>query len=130
MLKAYSIFKDLNKDACEILRNAGVLLDISNSAEIPEKEELLRLLKDYDILIIGVKEKLTEDMLKEINKKKIIATLSIGVDYIDKCFFESDLIKIINCQTSNVISVAEHIFALILGLRKRIIEANEIAIKG
>ena len=130
MLKAYSIFKDLDKKACEILNNAGVQLDISNSSERPNKEELLKLLNDYDILIIGVKEKLTEDMLKEINKKKIIATLSIGVDHIDKCFFESDLIKIINCQTSNVISVAEHIFALILGLKKRIIEANEIAIKG
>jgi len=130
MLKAYSIFKDLDKKACEILSNAEIQLDISNSSERPNKEELLKLLNDYDILIIGVKEKLTEDMLKEINKKKIIATLSIGVDHIDKCFFESDLIKIINCQTSNVISVAEHIFALILGLKKRIIEANEIAIKG
>ena len=130
MLKAYSIFKDLDKKACETLSNAEIQLDISNSSERPNKEELLKLLNDYDILIIGVKEKLTEDMLKEINKKKIIATLSIGVDHIDKCFFESDLIKIINCQTSNVISVAEHIFALILGLKKRIIEANEIAIKG
>lgn len=130
MLKAYSIFKDLDKKACEILINAGIQLDISNSAERPNKQELLNLLNEYDILIIGVRERLTEDMLNGISKKKIIATLSIGVDHIDKCFFESDLIKIINCQTSNVISVAEHIFALILGLKKRIIEANEIAIKG
>lgn len=56
--------------------------------------------------------------------------MSIGVDHIDKSFFESNLIKIINCQTSNVISVAEHIFSLILSLKKRIIEANEIAIRG
>ena len=130
MLKAYSVFKDLDKKACEILTNAGIQLEISNSVERPNKEELLRLLNDYDILIIGIKEKLTEDMLKGISKKKIIATLSIGVDHIDKCFFESDLIKITNCQTSNVISVAEHIFALILGLKKRIIEANEVSIKG
>lgn len=130
MLKAYSIFKDLDKKACEILINAGIQLDISNSAERPNKEELLRLLNDYDILIIGVREKLTEDMLKGISKRKIIATLSIGIDHIDKYFFESNLIKVINCQTSNVISVAEHIFALILGLKKKIIEANEIAIKG
>ena len=130
MLKAYSIFKDLDKKACEILINAGIQLHISTSKERPNKEELSKLLDDYDILIIGVREKLTEDMLKEINNKKIIATLSIGVDHIDKSFFESDLIKIINCQSSNVISVAEHIFALILSLKKRIIEANDIAIKG
>ena len=130
MLKAYSVFKDLDKKACEILTNAGIQLYISNQEERPNKEELIRLLNDYDIVIIGVREKLTEDMLKGLSKKKIIATLSIGVDHIDKCFFESDLIRIINCQTSNVISVAEHIFALILGLKKRIIEANEISIKG
>ncbi|MCI8587191.1 MAG: hypothetical protein HFJ49_01100, partial [Clostridia bacterium] len=130
MLNAYSVFKDLDKKACEILRNAGIQLELSNCEERPNKEELLKLLKDYDILIIGVREKMTKDMLYKIDKKKIIATLSIGVDHIDKSFFESDLINIINCQTSNVISVAEHIFALILGLKKRIIEANEIAIKG
>lgn len=130
MLKAYSVFKDLDKKACEILINAGIQLDISTSEERPNKEELSKLLNDYNILIIGVKEKLTEDMLERVEKKKIIATLSIGVDHIDKRFFASDLIKIINCQTSNVISVAEHIFSLILSLKKRIIEANEISIKG
>lgn len=130
MLRSYSVFKDLDKKACEILINAGIQLDISTSEERPNKEELSKLLDDYDILIIGVKEKMTKDMLTKIDKKKVIATLSIGVDHIDKSFFESDLIKIINCQTSNVISVAEHIFTLILSLKKRIIEANEIAMKG
>ncbi len=130
MLKAYSIFKDLDKNACEILRNNGIQLELSDCEERPNKEEIIRLLNDYDILIIGVREKLTEDMLRVINNKKIIATLSIGIDHIDNSFFESDLIKVINCKTSNVISVAEHIFALILGLKKRIVEANEISIKG
>lgn len=130
MLKAYSVFKDLDIKACEILRNSGIQLELSTCEERPNKEELLKLLNDYDILIIGVREKLTEDMLREINAKKIIATLSIGVDHIDNSFFESDLIKVINCKTSNVISVAEHIFALILGLKKRMIEANDIAMRG
>ena len=130
MLRAYSVFKDLDKKACEILTNAGIELELSTSEERPNKEELLKLLNDYDILIIGVKERLTEDMLKAINNKKIIATLSIGVDHIDNSFFESNLIKVINCQTSNVISVAEHIFSLILSSKKRIIEANDIAMNG
>lgn len=130
MLKAYSVFKDLDKKACEILVSAGIKLELSTCDERPNEEELLRLLEEYDILIIGVREKLTEGMINAVNKKKIIATLSIGIDHIDKSFFESELIKIINCQTSNVISVAEHIFSLILSLKKRIIEANEIAIRG
>lgn len=130
MLRAYSVFKDLDKKACEIITSAGIQLDISTSEERPNKTELERLLKDYDILIIGVREKLTNDMLIGLTKKKIIATLSIGIDHIDKSFYKSELIKVINCQTSNVISVAEHIFSLILSLKKRIIEANDITIKG
>ena len=130
MLKAYSIIKDLNKKACEIIKNNGIQLDISNSDKRPDKEGLIKLLGKYDILIIGIEDKFTKDMLPITKKKKIIATLSIGLDHIDRAFLENDNIKIINCQTSNVISVAEHIFALILGLKKRIIEANDISLKG
>lgn len=130
MLKAYSVFRDLDKKACEIITNAGIQLVLSTSDERPNKEELVKLLNNYDILIIGVKEKLSKDMLEGINNKKIIATLSIGLDHIDKSFFESESIEILNCKTSNVISVAEHIFSLILSLKKIIIEANDIAMKG
>ena len=130
MLKAYSIIKNLDKKACEIIRNNGIHLDISNSDKRPDKEGLIKLLDEYDILIIGIEDKFTKDMLPITTKKKIIATLSIGLDHIDRAFLENDNIKIINCQTSNVISVAEHIFALILGLKKRIIEANDISLRG
>ena len=130
MLKAYSIIKNLDKKACEIIRNAGIQLDISNSDKRPDKNELIILLNEYDILIIGIEDKFTKDMLPITTKEKIIATLSVGLDHIDKVFLENDKIKIINCQNSNVISVAEHIFALILGLKKRIIEANDISSKG
>ncbi len=130
MLKAYSVFNDLDKQACKIITNTGVKLDLSNKEEGPNKKQLVNLLNEYDILIIGAREKITKDMLQNIKSNKIIATLSIGVDHIDKSFFKSNLIKIINCQTSNVISVAEHIFALILSLKKRIIEANNITMQG
>lgn len=86
MLKAYSIFKDLDKQACEIITNAGIKLELSNKEERPDKEELVNLLNEYDILIIGVREKMTEDMLQNVRSNKIIATLSIGVDHIDKSF--------------------------------------------
>ena len=130
MLKAYSIIKNLDKKACEIIRNNGIQLDISNSDKRPDKEGLIKLLDEYDILIIGIEDKFTKDMLPITTKKKIIATLSIGLDHIDRAFLENDNIKIINCQNSNVVSVAEHIFALILALKKRILEANDISLKG
>ena len=44
MLKAYSIFKDLDKNACEILRNNGIQLELSDCEERPNKEEIIILL--------------------------------------------------------------------------------------
>ena len=127
MLKAYCIFNDFNNKAYEILKNVGIVLEISKTGIRPNKSQLIELLKKYDILIIGAKEKITKDMLNGIKEKRIIATLSVGLDHIEEELFNSNRIKIISCPKSNVISVAEHIFSLILALNKRIIEANDIS---
>lgn len=130
MLKAYSVFNDFDKQACEIIENAGIQLELSNTNERPNKEQIIELLKKNDILIISIKEKLSKDMLEGISNKKIIATLSVGLDHIDDSFFNTDLVKVVNSPKANVISVAEHIFSLILGLKKRIIESNDVGLKG
>ena len=69
MIKAYCVFNDFDRDACRIIRAAGVQLDISRSNRRPNKEELNDLFVKYDILIIGVKEKFTKDMLDLVNNK-------------------------------------------------------------
>ncbi len=130
MLKAYSIYRDFTKEACDIIKEAGIEVELSNSNKRVNKEELIKLLKTYDILIIGIEEYITLDMLEGITTNKIIATLSIGVDHIDKSFADSELITVVNAPTANVISVAEHIFGLILVLKKRIVEANQLVING
>ena len=42
MLRAYSVFKDLDKKPGEILTNKGI--ELSDCEEIPNKEQLLKLL--------------------------------------------------------------------------------------
>ena len=69
-------------------------------------------------------------MLQYIKTPKIIATVSIGLDHVDKSFFESSLVKIVNIKNANAISVAEHIFSLILNLNKRIYESNKLVLDG
>ena len=130
MKKAYCVFEGFNNDAIEIIRNAGIELTINNSPNRPNGDELISLLKDYDILIMGVFSKLTADMIKYIETPKIIASLSVGLDHIDKSFFESPLVTIVNIKTANAVSVAEHIFSLILSLNKRIFESNQLVIDG
>ncbi len=129
MKKAYSIISNLSKDAITILEKNNIKLTINDSDYIPNAEELIALLQEYDVLIIGVKTIVTKDILEHINSPKIIATLSIGLDHIDKEVRKSDLVHVINIKDANVISVAEHIFSLILGLNKRVYESNNLVLQ-
>ncbi len=130
MPKAYVTFNGFNEEAKKILSSHGIELTINTSNDIPNGEKLISIIENYDIIIIGVFSKLTEDMIKYIKTPKIIATVSVGLDHIDKCFFESPLVTIVNNKTANSISVAEHIFSLILNLNKRMSESNKLVIEG
>ena len=130
MSKAYCIVKSLNKEAIDIITGNDIELTINQTGNIPSKDELIKIIKEYDILIIGIRTKLESDILKYIDTPKIIGTLSIGLDHIDKEFFESDFVSIVNIKLANTVSVAEHIFSLILALNKRMFESNYLALEG
>lgn len=129
-MRAYCVFENFRKEAIDLIRSNGIKLVINNSKNRPNGEELIFLLKKYDILIIGVSSKITADMLKYIEKPKIIATLSVGLDHIDKEVLDSKLITVVNIKEANSVSVAEHIFSLILALNKRIYESTTLVLKG
>lgn len=130
MRKAYVTVNGFNEEAQQIIRNAGIELTLNNSNRTPNGEELISILKEYDIIILSVFSKLTAEMLQVIKTPKIIGTVSVGLDHIDRSFFESPLVKIVNIKTANARSVAEHIFSLILNLNKRVSESNELVIEG
>ncbi len=129
MKKAFSIVSDLSQEAIDILKNNNIKLKVNDSNYVPNTEEIIALLQEYDILIIGAKPIITKEILEHITSPKIIATLSIGLDHIDKEVRESNLIHIFNIKDANTISVAEHIFSLILGLNKRIYESNNLVLQ-
>lgn len=130
MLKACSMSKSIDRQAVKILKEKGISVDVWKGEKYPNKEELKQLLSIYDILIVGVEERITKDMIIDIKTPKIIASMSIGLDHIDKECFESKLIDIVNCPNANVTSVAEHILTLMLDASKRIQEANDLVING
>ena len=109
MKKAYCGLPDFNIEAKQIIENAGIDLTV-DTGNRPAGDKLIDILQKYDILIIGVFSKLTADMIKYVKTPKIIASFSVGLDHIDKSFFESPLVKIVNIKTANSLSVAEHIF--------------------
>ncbi len=130
MYKAYSVLSDYSKSACDLLSYAGVEMTLASTAQRPDEDELVELVQKYDILIIGAKEKMTPRIFKSCARTKIIGTLSVGLDHICNEFLSSQDIKVINCPNSNTVSVAEHTFALLLSLKKKIIDGDRSSVEG
>jgi phosphoglycerate dehydrogenase-like enzyme len=121
----YIAIDDYSHKGIEILSSIpSSRIIVRNASDRPSIQELSRLVKEYDILIIGAKEQMNAEVYSNVTKLKILGTLSIGVDHIDRKFFKDNKIDVINCPSSNVVSVAEHTFSLILALSKRLFEAH------
>jgi D-3-phosphoglycerate dehydrogenase len=130
MAKAYCVFEGFSEEARNIIGDAGIDLTVNTTKDRPNGEELIALLKEYDILIMGIFSKLTADMIQYVDKPKIIATMSVGIDHIDQSFVDSPLVTFISLKTANAVSVAEHILGLALALNKRIYEGNHLVLEG
>ena len=72
MLKACSMSKSIDRQAVKILKEKGISVDVWKGEKYPNKEELKQLLSIYDILIVGVEERITKDMIIDIKTPKII----------------------------------------------------------
>lgn len=130
MLKAYCAFNNFSKEAQKIITSNNIELTINKKDENPTKEVLVKLIDEYDILIIGVASKFTADMINFVKKPLLIATLSVGLDHIAEEFFASPLVQVANIKLANARSVAEHILSLILALNKRISQSQQLVLNG
>jgi D-3-phosphoglycerate dehydrogenase / 2-oxoglutarate reductase len=87
-------------------------INLSNS-------DILKKYNDFDVLAIRSTRIIDKWFLDKCNFK-IIATCTKGTDHIDVKTAKEKNIKIINSETGNVVSAAEHTFALILEISKNI----------
>lgn len=128
MLKCFSISKRITDDAIKILNENNIEALPWNGTMAPTEEDIINIIKEHDISIIGIKQKITYEMLKDINEDKIICTLSKGTDHIEKEVCNHPFVHIINTEDFNTLSCAEHIYALILSLNKNLLESERLVI--
>lgn len=120
---------EYSQRAGELLAECGVELEV-NRGERPDEDELKGLVRDYDVLIIGIKEKMTDEVFDHVKALKILGTITNGVDHISRRFFNSPHIEVMNCPLASASSVAEHAFGLMLALQKRLAEGNDCVSSG
>ena len=79
--------------------------------------EILRKYNDFDVMAIRSTRKIDSTFLNKCNVR-VIASCTKGLDHIDLETARKRKIKIFNSETGNVVSAAEHTFALILAIFK------------
>ncbi len=86
-----------------------------------EIEEALDLAADYEILSTFIYSDLSAKNLQKLPQLKMIATRSTGFDHIDINYCKKHKITVCNVPSYGENTVAEHTFALILALSRRLI---------
>jgi D-3-phosphoglycerate dehydrogenase len=95
-----------------------------------KEEELLDIIDQYDGIICGDDEITRAVIAKGVSGKfKIISKYGIGLDKVDLTAAKEFNIPVTNCPGVNQITVAEHVFALLLTYIKNIIPEHEIVQK-
>ena len=94
------------------------------------EEEIIKIITDYDGMIVRSATKVTKNIISSAKKLKVIGRAGAGVDNIDLTAAKEKNMIVMNTPGGNSNATAEHAFALIMSLLRRIPFANETTHKG
>ncbi|MGF1495674.1 MAG: phosphoglycerate dehydrogenase [Elainellaceae cyanobacterium] len=93
------------------------------------EDELVKLIPEYDALMIRSGTQVTQAVITAANKLKIIGRAGVGVDNVDIPAATRRGILVVNSPEGNTIAAAEHTVAMMLSLSRHIPSANQ-SVKG
>ncbi len=110
-------------------KNLSKGLSLRFYAEQAEKCDS-KAFRDIEIASIFIYSQMTEAVLKKMPRLKLIATRSTGYDHIDMAYCAKKKITVSNVPFYGENTVAEHTFALILALSRKVHQAYFRTIRG
>jgi len=118
-------FQDIPGPHHDLLKEAGFEV-VSARGPLPESR-MLELVGDVDAFLCGDDEITKRVVDQALPRLKVISKYGIGLDKIDTAYVSKKGIPITFCPGVNHTTVAEHTFALMLALfRKLVTEANHV----
>lgn len=115
---------------CDGLENAGVErlrsavgIAVEERPSI-DREELARIIPDYDALIVRSKTRVTADIIERGRSLRVIGRAGTGVDNIDVPAATRQGVVVMNAAAGNTVTTAEHSMAMLLSLARQIPQAN------
>ncbi|GBR76192.1 D-3-phosphoglycerate dehydrogenase [Candidatus Termititenax persephonae] len=117
----------LSKDGAAVFAKAGIQLDLQTGLS---EDELVKIIPEYDALIVRSETKVTPKIIKAGRKLKIIGRAGVGVDNIDLPSATEQGIIVVNSPEGNTIAAAEHTLAMMLSMARKIPQAYHTLVKN
>ncbi len=113
----------LSETAVQIFRDRGIDVDFMPDLG-KDKEKLAEIIGQYDGLAIRSATKVTETILRNADKLKVVARAGIGTDNVDKEAASKKGVIVMNTPFGNMITTAEHAIAMMFAVARQIPEAS------
>ena len=111
----------LSPAAVQIFKDRGVDADVNTGLS---KDELIKIIGDYDGLAIRSMTKVDKDVLAAAKKLKVVARAGIGVDNVDIPAATAAGVIVMNTPFGNSITTAEHAIAMMFALARELPAAD------
>lgn len=117
----------ISKIGITILKKAG--LNVVDKPSITNSE-LLSEVENYDVIVVRSRTKITNEVISNAKKAKIIARVGVGLDNIDVDSALQNNIEVVNSPESAINAVAELVMGLMLSLARNLPLADREMKKG
>ncbi len=121
------ISDSMSKVAQEIFEKNKISFDVKTGLS---EEEIVKIIHNYDGMVVRSATKVTKKIILAGKKLKVIARAGAGVDNIDVSTAKENNMIVMNTPGGNSNATAEHAFALIMSILRKIPFANETTHKG
>jgi D-3-phosphoglycerate dehydrogenase / 2-oxoglutarate reductase len=119
--KKIFVSDDVSESGLEPLRNAGFIVEKRTGLS---PDELSKALSDCDGLVVRSETKVTSAIMDNAPRLRAVGRAGVGVDNVDVASATSRGIVVMNAPDGNTMTTAEHTFAMLLSLARRIPQAN------
>ena len=113
--------------AQKIFEKNNISVDVKTGLS---EEEIIKIISDYDGMVVRSATKVTKNILEAAKNLKVIGRAGAGVDNIDVPTAKEKNMIVMNTPGGNTNATAEHAFALIMSILRKIPFANETTHKG
>lgn len=117
----------ISKIGITILKKAG--LNVVDKPSITNSE-LLSEVENYDVIVVRSRTKITNEVISNAKKAKIIARVGVGLDNIDVDSARQNNIEVVNSPESAINAVAELVMGLMFSLARNLPLADREMKKG